>query len=80
MSFVLTTAHRHEKIENRPSQDNNIIDIHPAGHNRGGITDALEERRYFEDSKAAYREHLSESKFHEEHGYTGEEQCQKIRD
>lgn len=77
---MLTAAHRHEEVKNRPSQDNNVVDIHPAGHNGGGVTDTLEERRYFEDSEAAYREHLSESQLHEEHGYTGEEQCQEVGD
>lgn len=75
---ALTTAHRHEEIENCPSQDNNVVNIHPAGHNGGSITDTLEERRYFKNSEAAYREHLSESQLHEEHGYTGKEQCQEV--
>jgi len=75
---VLTAAHRHEEVKDRPGQDNDVVDVHPAGHDGGGVTDPFEERRYLEDSEAAHREHLSEGQLHEEHGDTGEEQRQEV--
>lgn len=81
MNFsALTAAHRHEEIENRPCQDDDVVDVHPAGHDSGSVTDALEQGRYLEDSQAAHREHLTEGQFHEKHGYTSEKQRQEVRD
>lgn len=75
---MFTTAHRHEEVKNCPSQNNDVVNIHPAGHDSSCITDAFKERGYLEDSEAAYRKHLSESQLHEKHGYTGKKERQEV--
>ena len=55
-----TAAHRHKEVEDSPSENDNVINIHPTRHDSGGITDTLEKWRYFKDTKTANGEHLTE--------------------
>lgn len=42
---VLTSAQRHEKVEQRPGENDDVVDVHPAGHNCRRIADAWQQKR-----------------------------------
>ena len=75
-----TAAHRHEEVEDGPGENDDVINVHPTGHDSGGVSDTLEKRRYFKDTEAADGEHLTEGQLHEKHWYPSEKQREEVRD
>lgn len=77
--MILTAPHGHEEVEDGPCENDDIVDVHPAGHYGRGVTDPLEEWSDLEDPETTDGQHLAEGQLHEEHRYPGENQGQEIR-